>query len=69
MNDESTPPISPGLYVPPLAETPRYVLGVIGGYVRYSRGGDHHYMCQVKTFKRWLRANSECPAQSGVAGQ
>jgi hypothetical protein len=34
----------------------RYVLAVGNGHVIYSRGGDVHRECQVKTFLRWLRS-------------
>lgn len=33
----------------------RWVLAVARDHVIYSRGGDSHLECQVKTFTRWLR--------------
>lgn len=35
----------------------RWLLLVRDGYVRYSRGGDRHYVCKVETFLRWARKN------------
>jgi hypothetical protein len=37
----------------------RWVLAVGNGHVIYSRGGDTHRECQVKTFLRWLKQCSE----------
>ena len=34
---------------------PRRVFGVIGGIVRYGKGGDSHFMCTPEAFKRWMR--------------
>lgn len=33
----------------------RWVLAVGNGHVIYSRGGDSHRECQIKTFLRWLK--------------
>jgi hypothetical protein len=33
----------------------RWVLAVGNNHVIYSRGGDTHRECQVKTFLRWYR--------------
>jgi hypothetical protein len=34
---------------------PRWVLGVMGGVVRYSNGR-RHGMCKVTTFLRWVKS-------------
>lgn len=48
------PPITPGeRYF--AGDRFRWVLAVGNGHVIYSRGGDSHRECQVKTFLRWLR--------------
>lgn len=52
--------ITEGLYIPTdLGKRAhighRYVIGVLNGMVRYSRGGDRHYMCQVATFDSWIK--------------
>lgn len=36
-------------------ERMRWVLAVGSKHVIYSRGGDAHLECQVKTFVRWVR--------------
>lgn len=33
----------------------RWILAIANGHVLYSRGGDRHMECQIKTFQRWLR--------------
>jgi hypothetical protein len=48
------PPVTPGQrYF--AGEKMRWVLAVGNDQVIYSRGGDSHRECQVKTFVRWLR--------------
>ena len=37
----------------------RHVLAIGNGHVIYSRGGDAHMECQLKTFLRWSRQRSE----------
>jgi hypothetical protein len=37
----------------------RWVLAVGNDRVIYSRGGDKHYECLVKTFARWLKGGGE----------
>lgn len=39
----------------------RWVLAVGNEHVIYSRGGDCHLECQVKTFRRWLKSIREEP--------
>lgn len=49
------------IYVTP-AQAPRpgfrRVVGVLGGRVMYSVGGDFNRACQLRTFKRWIRINN-----------
>lgn len=37
----------------------RWVLAVGNDHVIYSRGGDSHLECQIKTFLRWLREGGD----------
>lgn len=41
-----------------IANKMRWVLAVGNEHVIYSRGGDSHLECQIKTFQRWLRGES-----------
>jgi hypothetical protein len=40
------------------ARTMRRILGVHGGKVAYSYGGDHNAVCNLKTFRRWIKRMS-----------
>jgi hypothetical protein len=62
------PSIPEGWYIPapdPNGRTRynRWVLGEIRGMVRYSKGGTEHFMCQVETFRKWLKRYDARPAE------
>lgn len=44
-----------------VGEKMRWVLAVANEHVIYSRGGDSHLECQVKTFLRWLKSMNSKP--------
>jgi hypothetical protein len=39
----------------PSGTGPRWVLALTATHVIYSKGGDRHYECQVRTFKSWIK--------------
>lgn len=42
-----------------VGERMRWVLAVANEHVIYSRGGDSHMECQIRTFLRWLKGERE----------
>lgn len=49
-------PVKLGWWIPMRnSKRPRWVLGAIGGQVRYSTGGVRHGVCLVESFHRWVR--------------
>lgn len=70
---ESTlPPIEEGFYTP--SPDPkgrrrygRYVLGVMGGMVRYNKGGSRHFCCRTATFMRWMKRYGVQRSHASVA--
>lgn len=51
-----------------VADRMRWVLAVGNDHVIYSRGGDTHQECQVKTFQRWLKGESAPDSDAQPAG-
>lgn len=45
---------------------PRWVLALMNGHVIYSRGGDRHYECQVKTMRRWISRTRAVAASAQI---